>query len=730
MTVDVSLVQAATRAGFGDEVGAAVFGESGGFAGEVSAFVNDVWGDAVMNEFVGQGVDLMIAGSVEPEEGVEAFGDGAAVEIVPAVGLMSETSDEVHQAVRGSAAYAICLAGPDVFGEFAVNGIVAAFGVKAREINDGDNDEAAGEVQVFVALDELIGGQDAGVFVAVDPARDEESFAGAMTDQIGYGEVNYNVAQVDPGEADGAASEERCEFGKHRHSIADYATMTPTMESQSYADLMDDFAELVSIVKDSLGRLGQLRRAAERHARPGTTVVLGGVIDNLVGEYGKIDNDLRALQKAKIDVSPERLISEKKRISDIVRSLQGVMGSMLASTDWQSPSFAAAEYSQAGTQTGKIRGTVNDYKRDHHADANNYERRWRREYIDAGFRWPPQVFVTASGMAAFSTVLTTLATEDKINGPILAGKACYFENKLLLEKIFPGAVVYVDEMNTKSVVEAIKELQPAAIFLDTIGNTEDVAAPDMRSLVPSIIETITRPTMLVLDATGTATSYQPLQDFPRGPCKLGLIVIESLLKYHQFGMDRVSAGLIWRTGLTPLGLFGNRMHLGTGLVDASVLSLPQPNRRLLDKRLRRMNRNANYLATKLEEHSKGGQRTSLASVVYPGLASHPAYEWMSKRDFQGSFLVLKLKPQYCFTAYYKKFLQLAINEARAVGVDLTAGSSFGFDVTRVYLTALYAGKHATPFLRVSVGTETRGEMEKLGLALTRALQKLAYRLPI
>jgi cystathionine beta-lyase/cystathionine gamma-synthase len=502
------------------------------------------------------------------------------------------------------------------------------------------------------------------------------------------------------------------------------------MDAQSAADLQDDFTELRVIVDDNSQRLARLGRPLERHARPGTASVIGEIVARTSETFRQLANDLKVLQATRVDDSLDKLVAEKKRIADIVRSLQGVTGSLLAATDWQAPSFVHAECSQAGTQTGRITGTVNDYKRDHHADATNYERCWRQAYIDAPLRFPPQVYVTASGMAAFSTVLTTLATEGKINGPILAGQACYFENKLLLEKFFPGLVHYVDEMNTDSVLAAIAELQPAAIFFDTLGNTEDVAAPDMERLVPKMIEAVTRPTILVLDATGTATSYQPLRNWPRGPCKLNLVVIESLLKYHQFGFDRVSAGIMWRTGLTPLGLFGNRMHLGTGLVDASVLALPQPNRKLFDKRLRRMSRNANLVARALEEHAKTTKMTALAGVAYPGLPSHPAYEWMSKRNFQGSFLVFKLKPQYCFTAYYKTFLKLAVDEARKAGVDLNGGSSFGFDTTRVYLTALYAAKHATPFIRVSVGTETLVEVERLITALTRAVDKLAYRLPL
>ncbi len=279
-------------------------------------------------------------------------------------------------------------------------------------------------------------------------------------------------------------------------------------------------------------------------------------------------------------------------------------------------------------------------------------------------------------------------------------------------------------MDVEQIIAQVKELQPAIIFFDTLCNTEVIALPEMHRIITRLAAEITRPTTLVLDNTGLGIHYQPLHDLPHSSSKLSVIVVESLMKYYQFGMDRVTGGVIWKDGLSPLSIFGSRMHLGTTMPDASVLAMPVPNRELLTKRTLRMGRNAVYLAETLNTHITSKILTPLSHIVYPGLPSHPAHEWSRKRDFQGSFLVLVFKPLFQHTIFYKRWIACAIDEAKRQNIDLNAGTSFGFNTTRVYLTALHASKTTTPFLRISVGTETAEEIEKLAAVLIRATDRV------
>ena len=92
-----------------------------------------------------------------------------------------------------------------------------------------------------------------------------------------------------------------------------------------------------------------------------------------------------------LDIQREKLI--KLRSSESVQNLRlqlenafqylrvsgQLTGSIITATDWQCPSFAHSVSSMAGRFNGKIIGTINDYKRDHHHDEKEYERRLLKE---------------------------------------------------------------------------------------------------------------------------------------------------------------------------------------------------------------------------------------------------------------------------------------------------------------------------------------------------------------
>ncbi len=404
----------------------------------------------------------------------------------------------------------------------------------------------------------------------------------------------------------------------------------------------------------------------------------------------------------------------KNATPDAARTLQGQVAALLASVDWQSPSFLHSTYAEAGTQEGRIVGTVNDYKRDQHFDAVDYESAFRSQYIDAPLRLPPAVFLTNSGMAAFSTIISCLHMDGAANGPILAGNACYFQEKRVLENFFPKTLHFADETNSENFLAAVEKLQPAVIFLDTLCNTENIEMPDLKKLIPAIAKIITRTTTLVLDNTGLGPTYQPLADMPAIPGKLRLVVYESLLKYHQFGFDRISAGIMWTPGLTPIKLFARRMDLGTNISDTAALSLPVPNRKLLEARMIQIGSNARFLAHELENFIST-RKTKFTGVSYPGLT--PAQE----KTFYGGCLVLRGAAKKPDVALYNRFIATVITEAKKQHIPLIAGSSFGFNTTRIYLTALRADTITRPFLRISAGTESPTQIKALAEIFKKAL---------
>ncbi|MBI2485058.1 PLP-dependent transferase [Candidatus Uhrbacteria bacterium] len=500
------------------------------------------------------------------------------------------------------------------------------------------------------------------------------------------------------------------------------------MIAETRVDLAQDFEELLFLArsgKQSLEKfLKDLRRHPEfvqDHIRP----LLFETGKGYEKRYQEIESGLRRELRRKHDgQDTSSLIQKKCRTMHELRALAGLRGALLCSADWQSPSFMHALFSEAGMQTGKITGTINDYKRDQNLDAAGYEERFVKEYIEAPLHLTPHAYATSSGMAAFTTVVNYLVQTGAITSPVLVGRESYFENKGILRKTFSGLMHFVDEMDTDAVLRAVEEHAPAAIFLDTICNTERVAAPDFSALIPRLAKAVKRPTFIVLDNSAAGVMYQPLQDFPVLFTNLRLIVVESLNKFYQFGFDRVTGGIIWSVGPYVSGLFSARVHLGTNLPDASARALAEPNKGLLVKRLGRISRNAEMLAHTLDKHLETQTNSPLSHVVYPGLPAHPAYAWMGTRPFKGAFFVLVWKPGQQTVEQYKKFLRLAIEEAKRAHVPLIAGTSFGFNTTRVYLTALHAEQDTNPFIRISPGTETIEEIHALAEIFKKAINRL------
>jgi cystathionine beta-lyase/cystathionine gamma-synthase len=410
----------------------------------------------------------------------------------------------------------------------------------------------------------------------------------------------------------------------------------------------------------------------------------------------------------------------KKEYSNVLRVLYSTLGSVLSAGNWQSPSFWHSRTPQAGSDAGHVSASAGDYKRDMHRDEQEYVKKFVKEYVDHSMRLAPFAYATSSGMAAITTVLIHLQRKIKKDDVVLAGKSSYFQNKWQLEKLFPGRVRYVDEFDTEGILSLAKELQPGMIFLDSICGAESLPIPNLHALIPALSKVLSSKSTLVLDNTGLGSMYQPLSDLPWNPLGMHFICIESLLKFHQFGLDRVGGGITWTPSIAENGLFETRMHLGTIIPDASVLALPEPDRELMDARLVRIGRNASLLAAKLDEAVRGGN-TLLEKVIHPSLHSYEGYKWTKDMPFTGAFITLRFREGKRSVSHYDALVSRVQSLAKKGGVDIVGGTSFGFDTTRLYVTARYATNITEPFVRISVGTETVDEINALARVFMQAI---------
>ena len=238
--------------------------------------------------------------------------------------------------------------------------------------------------------------------------------------------------------------------------------------------------------------------------------------------------------------------------------------------------------------------------------------------------------------------------------------------------------------------------------------------PDLRAVIDALRGT---DTYLILDNTCLSVTCQP---FALAGEPVRMVVFESLLKYAQLGLDRANAGVILARSGNAESLEDYRERLGTNMPDVCVHALPPPDRGVLERRLARLERNAIHLAEAIDERAPPG-----VAVVYPGLGAHrraggAPVASIPRRLPRGAVPDARAADR----APAAPGLSEAVGEAGRRRVRLLAGSSFGFDTTRIYLTAARA-ERGTPFVRVAAGTEHRLELEALTDGLVAAVTAAA-----
>jgi len=494
----------------------------------------------------------------------------------------------------------------------------------------------------------------------------------------------------------------------------------PSYDTETRADIINDIGETLYLLSDALGKLTVFQKTLHRlHNALSIPLVTQSAVQirQLRSFYADVFDKTRAIQKNILsnNVSSDTFALAETHIGKtrmFLRTHQHILASVITMTDWQSPSFLHALHSQAGRQTNTIYETINDYKRDQHWDAHTYERQFAKEYIDTFVKFPVKVYATVSGMAAFTTILSFLLFETDKTRPVVIGASSYFENKILLHKAFPGRIIEVNETDTDKLLSIITSRQPVAVFLDSITNAPNIPIPDIKRILLHMKKYSRTETYMVVDNTGLPVLFQPIKRIPTGFRNVRLLIFESLNKYHQFGMDRVTGGIIWGYGKGLERLFDYREHLGTNIPDASAVALPTPNRGILSKRLTRHGRNAFILAHTLTRWIDNHPNAPLAAIRYPGLLRQTHTPTSEAVPFYGSYFVIEFKRRYQTIPAYKRFIKKLLANARKQHIDLVCGTSFGLNTTRVYLTAVRA-KTTQPFLRVSVGTEHKHTIDRI-----------------
>lgn len=500
--------------------------------------------------------------------------------------------------------------------------------------------------------------------------------------------------------------------------MASHSDTEKTLYPETWNDIRWDSEEVSYLLRDCLARLEKFLsdiRKVRQHIHVHTYHDLYKEAGRLIFAYRVryrsisrvrllLSGGTATLQR----INRVRTVLENNR--EFIRTNQTRIGALITCTDWQSPSYLHTKISQAGRETGTIYPTINDYKRDQHWDAHRFEQAFLKNNIDALIKFPIHVLACSSGMAAFTTILNFLLLEHPSTRPVLVGKSSWFQNRLLLVPAYGKKIIWFDEADTDAIRKAFDAYRPSVIFIDSLTNSPEIAVPDMSVIIKHLAKNAKKDTYLVIDNTGLSVALQPFKMLPGIHSKLRIIGFESLNKYHQSGMDRVTGGIIYSYGKDSAKLFDYRVHTGTNIPDVLAASLPTPNRKILAGRLKRHERNARIISDAFGKWISLHPASPVTGISYPG-----------PLPCAGSYFTVKFRMTYSTVAVYKRFIALVMKTAKRNALDMVAGSSFGLNHTRVYLTAVRS-KPATPFIRISAGTEDRLAIEAVKNMFLRVLK--------
>ncbi|MBY0552228.1 MAG: pyridoxal-phosphate dependent enzyme [Candidatus Obscuribacterales bacterium] len=490
------------------------------------------------------------------------------------------------------------------------------------------------------------------------------------------------------------------DFATLRLPVSDSATL---QTSPRQDEAIEDLAETLQIIND-LSMAPECDKdysaADVMHSLFATSSTFGQAVLQLKAHYHRCMRLLEKINLTDRALLRENLHNECLALKSAARAAYRQRGALLCALDWQSPFYAGSLTVELNRLTTGIAEHKMDYKRDGHLDAGAYEEQFLSEYTAHLGSSRLKAYLTNCGMAAFSTVIHWVADEHRLSGSSLALSPAYFENLHLARAFFPD-MLQVDALSGNELLKVLRERNPSIIICDVVTNCGEVLAHDVETLLNWCSNEATHKTALIIDTTCLPLPLlRPgiLQSLPE---RVSVFFVESLAKHHQYGLDMVTGGIVvaHMSENHHESFAKTRARFGANIADASVGSLPSPHRERITRRMQRHSRNTKLIAEGLEDRIRRKPEGALEAISWLTDTSALA-PW-----FRGSCLSVHFKPEFRSIRHYQQYEQIVSDLAAQRNVPVAYGTSFGFDVTRLYVTAPSTA-FEPPFLRIAAGTET------------------------
>lgn len=374
----------------------------------------------------------------------------------------------------------------------------------------------------------------------------------------------------------------------------------------------------------------------------------------------------------------------------------------ITNASWQSPDYGYSKIEQHGIFQKKIYAFYNDYQR-YKTDTTFLEKEFDKKTSNLN-NVKKRIYIINSGMGAFSSILDTFddfETEKK-----LAGNNLYFELFALLKR--KKNIFFMEEDNTAEIIDFIKAQQPKYLFFDPVNNNHKMKVFDFKALFdyykknpPIVLTSIVIDTSLCLEFFDLNSFFD--NDFPE---KLNVYLFRSLQKMDQMGLDISQGGFIVHYGQLETNLELYR-QMGNNLEEMGLLNFELMSNLNLEQKLLRHSRNTLIVADFLS----GLKNKVLEKVIHPSLNNSNF-----KLHYNTPLLFFKLNKVFTFEDN-NFFLQALIKEAKDSNFSLSAGSSFGFNNTRIMPVSFDDSNEI--YFRLSLGMENLEEI----FILTKIFEK-------
>lgn len=310
------------------------------------------------------------------------------------------------------------------------------------------------------------------------------------------------------------------------------------------------------------------------------------------------------------------------------------------------------------------------------------------------------VSATSSGIAAYTLIEAVLLRHRLRPGDtVLVAPTVHCETVEQLLSLRYFDIRRATGHGVADLLDDVRRLRPRCVFADPLANNARQRMIDIPELVRRLPSVTTGPTTVVIDGT-MVSSGTPAIAAPAHP-SVEVIQYESGSKHLQLGLDLTMAGFVVHPLASGAEFRQQRRNTGVVLDPRAADRFPRFPRSAHRSRMRRIGANAARTAVRLHDDPRVAE---VGRIFHPALPGHPDHALArAMPHHSGCVTFLFHQAERNSREELGALFQRILANARALGVQLTTGTSFGFSVPRLWAARDTCSDDEPSFLRLSAG---------------------------